>query len=87
MLLHNNPEIKFLKPVLRHNCTRIQRENLECEGGIFDFTFSPVSVVERTKAIDAVVTCRCGNCYLCAETTVMYFIIRGQFNTYTHRTR
>lgn len=69
MLLHNNPEIKFLKPSLRRYCTHMQTENLECEGGIFDFTFSPVRVVERTKAMVAVVTCRCGNsiCVLIAQ--------------------
>lgn len=69
MFLHSNPEIKFLKQDLRHYCTRVQRQNLECEGGIFYFTFSPVRVVERTKAMVAVVTCRCGNsiCVLTAQ--------------------
>jgi hypothetical protein len=73
MLLHNNPEIKFLKPGLRHYFRHMERENLECEGGIFDFTFSPVRVVERTKAVVAVVTCRCGSsiCVLIAQLGIL----------------
>jgi hypothetical protein len=59
----------------------MQKGNLlECEVGIFDFTFSAVRVVERTKATVAVVTCRCGNS---TGRFIMFSVITNIYNKKT----